>query len=55
MVEAEFQVNFIIEVRFVAADRAWLSAAAGRPSIYIGIMMYNRYEGGQQSGLRRCG
>ena len=39
-----FDVNFPVEVRFVAADDALLSTAQGRPSAYIAVHMYRGME-----------
>ena len=33
------RVNFVVELRFVAADEAWMSPAFGRDSAYIGAYM----------------
>ena len=35
-----FPAHFPVEVRFVAADDIWLSPAYGRPTCFIGIIMY---------------
>jgi len=33
------RVNFVVEVRFVAADEGWMSPAFGRPTAYLGAYM----------------
>ena len=33
------RVNFVVELRFVAADTAWLSPAFGRDTVYVGAYM----------------
>lgn len=38
-----FKVHHPVEVRFTAADEAWLSPTHGRPSCYIGIIMYRPF------------
>lgn len=37
------RAHFPIEVRFVAADDAWLSPASGRASVFIGIIAYRPF------------
>jgi FAD-linked oxidoreductase len=40
LIERErLRVNFVVELRFVAADRAWMSPAYGRDSAYVGAYM----------------
>jgi FAD/FMN-containing dehydrogenase len=34
-----FRVNFVAELRFAAADEAWMSPAFGRPTAYLGAYM----------------
>ncbi|KAI9230477.1 MAG: D-arabinono-1,4-lactone oxidase-domain-containing protein [Piptocephalis tieghemiana] len=40
---SEERVHFPVEVRFGAPDDIWLSPAYGRPSCWIGIIMYRPY------------
>jgi L-gulonolactone oxidase len=42
--ERRLTVNFIVEVRFVAADEIMLSPAAGRESCYLGAYLFTREE-----------
>ena len=48
-----FPAHFPVEVRFVAADDIWLSPAYGRPTCFIGIIMY-RYVSGHSCVGRRA-
>lgn len=38
-----YKVHFPVEVRFVAGDDIWLSPAYGRPTAFIGIIMYKPF------------
>jgi len=35
-----FPAHFPVEVRFAAGDAIWMSPAYGRPTCFIGIIMY---------------
>ena len=35
----QLRVNFVVELRFVAPDDAWMSPAFGRPTVYVGAYM----------------
>ena len=40
LIEREkLNVNFVVELRFVAADQAWMSPAFGRATAYLGAYM----------------
>ena len=54
------RVNFVVEVRFVAADEPWMSPAFGRPTAYLGAYMaraagIERYFAAFESEMRRLG
>lgn len=45
LIEAkQFKVHLPIEVRFVKADKSWMSPNYGRDSCYIGIIAYTPYQ-----------
>jgi|SaaInlStandDraft_6_1057023.scaffolds.fasta_scaffold11023_2 L-gulono-1,4-lactone dehydrogenase len=41
-IDRKHRVNFIIEIRYVAADAAWLSPAYQQPSVYVGFLLYRQ-------------
>jgi FAD/FMN-containing dehydrogenase len=48
MIDRErLRVNFVAELRFVAADEAWMSPAFGRPTAYLGAYMARTREIGR--------